>query len=435
MDCGQTDADFLSGAAIRKWKDADGGQSELDYWVRGKSVWIGVGASAVHRRRENDDMTIEHVCARCFEDENLAAWIGAVDGEPGCDFCDGDDAPTCDIDDLCRHMEASLREVYGFAVEQLPWESAEGGYIGRQWSTYEILVEEVGLSLPRDQKDHLFQAVLGRLPDEIWCDYDWLSLDMDDALRSSWEQLCETVKHKRRFFFHAVGEDTHDSFTPATLLKTIANISDRMGLIGDIPPNTGLWRARTDIKRGAQAKASDFGPPPEQYATQSNRMNPPGIPMLYLASTAGTALRETKITEGRVGRWVAARALRVLDLRTLKPVPGIFTGRDRDERLALSFLHDFRHDIMQPVERDAAHHVEYLPSQVVTEYLRDYEFEGGKLDGIAYGSTVHKGGWNVALFLSRSDLGLEEPGWKEPEDSSMIFAAARWAKLVRRTAT
>lgn len=52
-----------------------------------------------------------------------------------------------------------------------------------------------------------------------------------------------------------------------------------------------------------------------------------------------------------------------------------------------------------------------ISSQVVTEYFRDYEFEDGALDGVAYRSTVHRRGWNVALFLGPEDLGLANREW------------------------
>jgi RES domain-containing protein len=377
---------------------------------------------------------MKHVCASCFDDEDLQGWIASNEGDPGCDFCDDDDAPTCELDDLCEYMTDRIKQVFGFAVEQLPYESAEGGYQGRTWTTYEVLVEELGISLPRDRDDILFYALLHGLPDEAWCDYDWLRLDLDEALRSSWGRFCEEVKYKRRFFFQGAEAETEreheddDSFSPGRLLRTIAEISQDTGLVRMVPVDAaGLSRARTNLAAGQPFEATDFGPPPRERATQSNRMNPPGIPMLYLASSAVTALRETRIPAAMVGRWVATRPLRILDLRKLPDVPGIFSAAERDERLAVSFLYDFADDIMQPVARDERVHIDYLPSQVVSEFVRDYAFRDGKLDGVAYGSTVHPDGWNLALFLERADLGLDEPDWWQADlQPSMQFAGAEW---------
>lgn len=366
-------------------------------------------------------MNIEHVCSACFDDDDLRSWIRDENGPRGCDACGKFDSPTCELSKLCQHIQSCLEKYWGFAVEQLPYESAEGGYQGTTWYTDEILFGEVGLSLPRDSNDRLYYALLRELTDETWCEYDWLTLDHDVALRTSWERFCATVKHKRRFFFHSDGTDDQDSYTPASLLKAIAHISQRMGLIHNLPVNTKLWRARPDIAQGKKVSVVDFGPPPVHLALQSNRMNPPGISMLYLASTAKTALSETRANKARVGQWKIARPLRMLDLRHLPHVPGCFSDVERTDRLALRFLHHFADDIMSPIARDQRVHVDYLPSQVVTEFFRDFEFEEGRLDGIAYGSTVYPTGWNVALFADQVDLGLEKPEWGLPPAPWLSF--------------
>lgn len=315
------------------------------------------------------------------------------------------------LEDVAQHIQSCLETYWGYAADQLPYESAEGGYLGTTWSTYELLVGEVGIELSRDRQDSLFDALLGELTDQTWCEYDWATLDYDAALRTSWTRFCETVKHKRRFFFHSDGIDDRDSYTAASLSNAITQISQHLGLVRELKQGTKLWRARPDIGHGRRVTAGDFGPPPLQFSLQSNRMNPPGIPMLYLASTARTALKETRAKEARIGQWAVTRPLRILDLRRLPGLQGVFSNAQRQDRLALRFLHHFADDIMTPVERDQRVHVEYLPSQVVTEFVRDYPFEGGKVDGIAYGSTVNRRGWNVALFAGAVELGLEKPRW------------------------
>ncbi|WP_353558222.1 HEPN-associated N-terminal domain-containing protein [Paraburkholderia terrae] len=367
-------------------------------------------------------MSIERVCSSCFDDADLRAWIRDVGGPRGCDACEKFDSPTCKIADLCRHIESCLKKYWGFAVDQLPYESAEGGYLAPTWDTYDLLTDEVGLTLPRDYKGTLFHALIREITDEVWCEYNWLTLDHDVALRTSWERFCETVKYKRRFFFHNDGTDDRDSYTAASLLDAIARISQSLGLVRELTPGIRLWRARPDIGRGRRVTATDFGPPPVECALQSNRMNPPGIPMLYLASSASTALSETRATEARIGQWQVVRSLRILDLRRLPDVPGLFAAVTRNQRLGLRFLRRFADDIMVPVERDQRVHVDYLPSQVITEFIRDYPFEGGRVDGIAYGSTVHHAGWNVALFTDPVELGLAKPSWGKTPDPSLRFA-------------
>jgi hypothetical protein len=42
----------------------------------------------------------------------------------------------------------------------------------------------------------------------------------------------------------------------------------------------------------------------------------------------------------------------------------------RRERAELSFLHGFARDLSAQIERDNRIHIEYVPTQVVSEYLR-----------------------------------------------------------------
>lgn len=353
-------------------------------------------------------MTIERVCAACFDDSDLKDWIKGIGGPKGCDACNRRDSPTHDFDEVCDRIEECLQRYWGFAVEQLPYESAEGGYQGKTWHTWEILFDEEGLQLPRDRTGDLAEAIVHALPDELWCEYDWLSIDEDVALGLSWDRFCEIVKHERRFFFHDLGgnDDDRDSYSAGSLLAKIGKLCDDLGLIEVLPKSTKLWRARSDIKKGARAAIGDFGPPPKGKATQSNRMNPPGIPMMYTASTAALATKETRARSARVGLWQTLCGARILNLQKLRPVPGTFADSDRYTTLGMRFLHRFADDIMRPVARDNRVHIDYLPSQVVTEYLRDFQFAGGRLDGIAYPSGFDRRGWNLALFANAGALSL-----------------------------
>ena len=375
--------------------------------------------------------SIWQVCSSCFADSDLRSWIRSNNGPRGCDACGGYDSPTISLGEICEFIEGSIGKYWGLAAEQLPYESAEGGYQGRTWDTAEIVFDEIGLELPRDRKDRLYDAIVHTLTDEVWCDYDWLTLDDDVALKTSWERFCEIVKHQRRFFFHTLGgnDDDMDSYSCASLLRTIAQMSERLGLIRKLPAGTLLWRARPDIKRGTRVNWRDFGPPPKEFANQSNRMNPAGIPMMYVASSAAGATKETRSTSSRVGCWRSLREVRILDLRNLPAIPGIFSDAPRQETLGLSFLNSFAKAITSPVARDDRVHVEYLPSQVVSEFLRDFEFEDGRLDGVAYKSVVDQRTWNVALFVEISALrGEEEPRpeslWSKPPTSWLRFVRA-----------
>ena len=345
------------------------------------------------------------VCAACFSDLDIRAWVRKNGGNRGCDFCGGFDSPTVSLGALCSHIEACLTKFWGFAVEQLPYDGAEGGYQGRTWQTVEVLFDNEGLLLPRDNGS-LETEMLYRLTDQLWCDWDWLSLDRDVALKTSWELFCENIKYSRRYFFHALGgsQDDRDAYSAEAVLKEIAHLSEQLGLIRTIAKDTILWRARTNVLPHVRMFSKDFGPPPKELSLQSNRLNSPGIPMLYLASSAATAKKETRAESVRVGQWKVAAPLTILDLRVLPKIPGTFSECDRESILGWRFLHHFAQAITQPVDRNDRAQIDYLPSQVVSEYLRDHVFEAGKIDGIAYDSTLTSRGWNLALFVNVDEL-------------------------------
>lgn len=374
----------------------------------------------ISEQRINSNM--DRVCSSCFEDPDIRAWIRNIGGPRGCDFCGRYDSPTAEVDDVCSHIEKCLRKYWGFAVDQLPYETAEGGYQGQTWYTDEVLFDEEGLALPRDNGT-LREALVAGISDELWCEWDWLTLDDDVSLRLGWEKFCENIKHRRRFFFQQLGRDVddRDSYSPEGILRVIADSVQDLGLIREFPAGSVFWRARGDISRGMRTKASDFGPPPRQRALQSNRMNPAGIPVMYAASSAQTAKAEARAPSAVVGKWTTLRPARILDFRRLPKIPGTFSDATRQRRFVVRFLHHFCDAIMSPVDRDDRVHIDYLPSQVASEFFRDFSFDGGVLDGIAYGSTVYRRGWNIALFVEPADLGLEDRPWYDPRGPWLEF--------------
>jgi hypothetical protein len=83
-----------------------------------------------------------------------------------------------------------------------------------------------------------------------------------------------------------------------------------------------------------------------------------------------------------VGRFVAECSVRLLDLAIMAQVPGFFSRAGREERLDYKFLHAFAKLIFGPVASDDRTHIDYIPTQVFTEFLR------GPIDGLRYRSAT-----------------------------------------------
>ena len=87
--------------------------------------------------------------------------------------------------------------------------------------------------------------------------------------------------------------------------------------------------------------------------------------------------------------------------------PSIFDGVEANlERPAITFLHEFVADLTKPIVKDGSEHVEYVPSQVVTEYVR-YRLVGKigePILGIRYRSARVQNGVGCVLFFAQEDL-------------------------------
>ena len=67
--------------------------------------------------------------------------------------------------------------------------------------------------------------------------------------------------------------------------------------------------------------------------------------------------------------------------------------------------------------------MDYIPTQVFTEFLRDYPFRGGRIDGLRYRSATGQKGANVVLFAGPKDV--------EGATQNDVFAGAqeKWLRL------
>ena len=89
------------------------------------------------------------------------------------------------------------------------------------------------------------------------------------------------------------------------------------------------------------------------------------------------------------------------------------------------FLNHFAYDLSKPIVRDKRVHVEYVPTQVVTEYFRtEVRHDDQPILGIRYRSARHSEGRSLVLFATQDDLvGIDRPlrreePWIELDDRS-----------------
>lgn len=219
------------------------------------------------------------------------------------------------------------------------------------------------------------------------------------TLRGYW-RFEQSVKHKARF----VHDDEAQEF-----LKIVLETSEsrrKTLLAGAV-----LFRAqlgfswRTENSGEANEFDIETAHPPERMRPRAEcvgdgRVNPRGIPCLYLASNASTAMAEVR-------PWIGSR-VSLAQFKVMRDCALVDCSFDKKRSLWLELTGepsepdaadreagvwgDIAHALSRPVTLDEPH-IDYVPTQVLAEAFRTHGY-----DGIVYKSQLDETGRNIALF-------------------------------------
>jgi len=287
------------------------------------------------------------------------------------------------------------------------------------------------------------------LGEQEWCERNPYSLRGDERLIGSWEEFCSSIKHERRYFFLQKKRKRFDSeyLAPADLLKFISGTVNQHALVRTLPKGSLVYRARKQKPGQTLRSPYDFGPPPVERATQTNRMSPAGIVMFYGSEDRETAVAEIDDDPSvgiAVGTFQTMRDATVLDLTRLPRRLGFFeqqSDSDDRDRHAIQFLHKFVKSLAMKVQRGEREHIDYVPTQVVTEWFRTaFRHHRKAIDGIRYMSAQRpRRGKSLVLFADRYDIVLSPRQVKDlakalsvEEWELRISHEKTWLKLVRK---
>jgi len=387
-----------------------------------------------------------YVCASCFDDSAIKAFIEECAEVEECSYCGRVSRKpiAAELEQVADFIGESIEREYDMAADWLPYESAQGGYQGAHWDTYDLLVDHIGIHLPNDADNELLKDLIDALPDQVWCDRNPFSLRPDHQLIFDWEELCRLIKHGRRYFFLGHSRKTsgpeEENRRPAEILEQIGNAVRHFDLLISVPKGSLVYRARHQAINETLRTPYELGAQAEESAVQANRMSPAGIVMFYGSDQGETAAAEIggrRNSTVVIATFQITKDIRLLDLTRLPQRPSFF---DRDyplmERYSLSFLHTFVSSMSRRVNRKGGEHVDYVPTQVVTEWFRSvYHDEAGEIQGIRYPSSQRKSGTSVVLFADRDDLVLTEEQIKSIAPGDSLTAALRAGYLRSRQET
>ena len=349
---------------------------------------------------------LKSICENCIgNEEYLKSVVRQSASHEICDYCQSQ-TKTIGFEKAYELVCNGLVE-YSRAVDELPYNGREGGYLGSTYETHEV-VEDLEL----EAQDEFLRDIISELGEhELWCDTDWNQMNDSDVLKYSWSRFAEIVKHKERFVFLDYDKRTQlkyiDPDTPLPidhLLKMICEWIVEFKLFSTIRKDVEVYRGRQTNGGESFVTPEELGTPPKEIAI-ATRMTPAGIPCFYASSdikTAAAEILEDTQTSARIslGTWQTQKDMRLVDLTKLPQLPSIFKLEDREKRGKLIFLYHFKDEVLKPVNKNGQEHIGYIPTQVVSEYIRIMlpKMEKCQIDGIAYPSERSPGGDCYALF-------------------------------------
>jgi hypothetical protein len=144
------------------------------------------------------------VCANCFDDDHLKAFIedGAVSRT--CSYCGKRSLRkniAAPIDDVIERMFEAIQRRYGEAwASGCSWDNEDDRYLNVTWDTDDIL--QGCVELPNDHSGALHQDIHDAFPSWEWSSTDpWSSTDAE-ILEWGWNRFVDAVKIQTPVLLH-----------------------------------------------------------------------------------------------------------------------------------------------------------------------------------------------------------------------------------------
>ena len=353
-------------------------------------------------------MEISYICAGCLGNPSLIRFVhqNRKTRLKECPICKSRNQYAVDIETISEHIAACINHNFSNL------ESRDGTDYDPDRNCFyyidtdnpvevthicEILEEHCVLdwSIDYDTRIEIYKAFFDNIYPKQGI-YDDLaetgwSHAVSDDLFFSWKSFQYLIQNNNRFF------DYQQQSRTAYLDKIFSVFHD---FEDEISEDTIFYRVRNDsnlqpgILDSEKSALKEISPAPCIF-TKSYRMSPRGISYTYLSADIKTCMKECNTKTGDrilIGIFKTSKALRILDLQIKEnPYVDLFSGRyDREKQNIGHFLKQYSSEISKPVDSNSE--FDYLPTQVIAEYIR---FKG--YDGIAYCS-AKTGKTNYVFF-------------------------------------
>jgi HEPN/RES N-terminal domain 1/RES domain len=348
------------------------------------------------------------ICIKHFTDKSITNFIRKHYSDGYCDYCEKN-LKVVEFEDLMNFIMDSISNFYEDAANFMSYNSREGGYLGEIYTADELIQEQIGLNA---EPFEVIEDIVNSIDEIAWSQPDLYNDNIKDELEYQWQYFKDIIKHRSRYLFHSRKDDQTKAFR---ILQAVGGLVSKQNIIRLIPQGTNLYRCRQHDSKTAITAIKQIVSPPKELAIHPNRFSPSGISMFYSAFDPDTAMIETISRHDKTKKYVTIAEFQTLkdcyivDFTRLPKIKSIFGIKDKKNHYLNLFLLSFVRDITKPIQKNGKEHTEYVPTQVVTEYLR-YPFNMHrkyKIEGIIYRS-AQKENCNSSVFFWDNNLSLEK---------------------------
>lgn len=386
---------------------------------------------------------IKYVCKDCFDDYAIQEFVNCNAEEVECDYCgtiSKDEPIAAFLEDVIGYIMKGVIKEWGHPNQEgMSWCSREGGWQGSVIDdTWDLFCGIETIS----ENDELMNDIIGTFNDHEWCKKNPYGETIDERLYYDWANFCRQVKYEVRYvFYRAPIEESSrliEDNIPHTILDQLGNLVNELGLIKTLPAGNKFVRGRIHKPYEVLTTVKDLGPIQKEKSITPNRMSPTGIPAFYGSNDKTTAIKEIYNKEGldhlvTTVTFQTMKNFKVLDLTVPLDIPSLFDENKWELRAPIIFIKSFIEDLSKEIKKDDREHIEYIPTQIVSEYFKlifkDKTQEDSKnIKGILYPSARHEGGKSCVLFFQDTHCIQDDESKSESKSES-----EKWLKMISST--
>lgn len=399
---------------------------------------------------------MEMCCDKCFKNQDIINYILSNGVIGDCPVCGNRGVKTISLKELGQFIRECLDKAYEELDEGTGaiYDSEDECYIDADGedahgeSVHNILIEDEDIFSSDINAEELLEVIfnlsapnfreiqkgeIDKYPDIHDCRYvlrdSLFGVEASEEFYD-WQEFRHRTMYYNRYF-----DVDNDNNSRNNLLDSISIIFPAME--ESLEADAILYRVRgldelpdsfTDIDY-----YKEISPAPPKFAV-SNRMSPQGISYTYLATSPETCYKECRMKPGEyalVGKFIIKKNLRILNLSSKKFLYVRNSIFDKNYKHGLNWINEFIRvfsmdisSVINPLDKE----IEYVPTQVIAEYIRSKGY-----DGIKFESSVNKGSYNYTLFCGpNKEISSEYyPTWFLTYwyNKDLVFFT-KWLKLI-----